>query len=124
MNSRFAALAAVLCLAACAQPKLLYTWGGYPEHLLKYQQKSSTLAEYARNLRQDISLAEAGGKVPPGLYAEYGYALLESGNAQEAVTYFAKESEAWPESAAFMHKMIEQAQASAAQTGAARGPTS
>jgi len=44
--------------------------------------------------------------VPPGLYAEYGYALLELGDEQAALAYFAKEQETWPESAYLMTKVI------------------
>ncbi len=47
-----------------------------------------------------------GGRVPPGLYAEYGYALYEAGQANEALIYFGKEKEKWPESAVIMDKMI------------------
>jgi hypothetical protein len=43
------------------------------------------------------------------LYAEYGFALYEAGRIDEAVIYFRKEKEKWPESAVIMDKMIRNA---------------
>jgi hypothetical protein len=44
------------------------------------------------------------------MYAEYGYALYEQGKITEAVVYFQKESDKWPESKVFMSKVIAIAQ--------------
>ena len=45
-------------------------------------------------------------RIPPGLYAEYGYALFEAGRLDEALTYYQREREEWEESRVFMDKMI------------------
>jgi hypothetical protein len=44
--------------------------------------------------------------VPPGIYAEYGFVMYEEGNNQQAVFYYQKEADKWPESRAFMTKLI------------------
>jgi hypothetical protein len=57
-------------------------------------------------MKKIVTETEAeGGKMPPGVYAEYGYALVEDGRFGESVTYFQKEKETWPESAVIMDKM-------------------
>lgn len=111
MRLQMVGLALLLGLGACAQPKTMYTWGGYSGNLLGYYKNSYSLEQYSQKLRASIEQAEAKGKVPPGIYAEYGYALLETGDSQQALVYFAKESEAWPESAVFMSKIIGRLQA-------------
>ena len=59
------------------------------------------------SLKTIILAAQQEGKtVPPGIYAEYGYALYEEGNAPEAIKYFERERDTWPESRVFMEKLI------------------
>jgi len=48
--------------------------------------------------------------VPPGIYAEYGFLMYEQGNSLQAIQYYQKEADKWPESRAFMTKMINTAQ--------------
>jgi hypothetical protein len=83
----------------------MYEWGGYSGTLLTYY-KDADLPEYAKRLSEAIEKAEAKNIVPPGLYAEYGYAMLELDRPQDAQLYFAKEKERWPESAYLMDKLI------------------
>jgi len=66
---------------------------------------------YLERLGQIVQRAEVEkDKVPPGLYAEYGYALFEAGRLDEALTYYRKEREEWEESRVFMDKMIRNTQ--------------
>jgi len=48
--------------------------------------------------------------VPPGIYAEYGFALYEKGNFPDAIKFFKLESDKWPESRVLMAKMIRNAE--------------
>ena len=45
---------------------------------------------------------------PPGLYAEYGLLLLQSGEKEQARHYFQLEKTTWPESSKFMDHMISE----------------
>lgn len=101
------ALAACLALAACAQPKTLYTWGEYQPALLAHAKNPQDVAGFAKRLETSIATAEKAGNVPPGLYAEYGYALLELNRQADAVRFFTKERERWPESGVLMSRLID-----------------
>lgn len=73
--------------------------------------KNPTKSEqFIEDLRKIIQYGEISGRVPPGIYAEYGYALYEQGNYPEAIEYFKKEQSKWPESDIIMTKMINNAQ--------------
>jgi hypothetical protein len=95
-------------ITACATrntPK--YGWGNYNTDLYKYYAHTITQEDLARNLQVSIQQCEANGKVvPPGLYGEYGYLLYETGHYGEAVGFFQKEHDKWPESRVVMAKMI------------------
>jgi hypothetical protein len=100
---------AALALFGCAQ-NTMYRWGGYDEALYDHYKNPQKRDEYVAKLSGIIQAAEAnGGVVPPGCYAEYGWALYEEGRTTEAVAYFEKESKHWPESRPLMDKLIRNA---------------
>lgn len=112
MRSRLKTYAAALLLtfglAACASaPPTTYSWGNYSHDLLNYYKKPDELQKFSDGLKKDIDTAEADERpAPPGLYAEYGYTLLELGDADGAIVWFAKEEDTWPESVALMKSVI------------------
>lgn len=108
---------AVVVLGACAGKPTLYEWNGYQAQLLNHYQNPQEVSEFADALAGDIEAAEAVGRVPPGLYAEYGYVLLQLGDSGTAVGWFAKERDAWPESAFLMDKIIVRLSAPAESAG-------
>lgn len=93
-------------LAGCGGQKPLYSWGDYPSALLSYSKNPDQRDKFAEKLEEVIRKSEAKKNVPPGIYAEYGYVLLEKGNTVDAIAYFGKERDHWPESSAFMTKII------------------
>ena len=97
-----------IILTGCATPTV-YTWKEYDNRLYKYYQNPTEPESFIADLREVVSEGEKSGKVPPGLYAELGYALYVQGSYQESITYFQKESEKWIESKALMAKMIDNA---------------
>lgn len=100
-------LAAAAMTAACA-PQSKYAWGGYESSLYQHYKTPGDTAAFAQHLADSISRAEASGqKVPPGIYAEYGQVLLDSGDSKQAAVFFEKEKAAWPESSVFMTTMIK-----------------
>jgi hypothetical protein len=123
MRAGLLAVPLLWALSACAPPTM-YHWNGYDSALYAHYQAPAEREDFVRALRTTILDAEQRGlKVPPGLYAEYGYALLEEGKPTEAVPWFQKEKAKWPESAVLMDKMIRNAgqrpAAPAGTTGAA-----
>ena len=91
-------------LAGCQTSQGLYHWGGYEDSLYEYYQNPAELAALTEEILQLIE--NGNGKVPPGLYAEYGNLLLQQGKKDEAISYFRKERELWPESQHLMDSMI------------------
>lgn len=103
------ALSCIICatLTACVGDKQLYSWGSYPKALLAYSKNPEQSDKFTAALEQTIRKAEDRKNVPPGLYAEYGYMLLDQQRVPEAVAYFGKERDRWPESASLMNRIIE-----------------
>lgn len=91
----------------CAGPKTMYRWGGYDDALYRHYKNPQERDEFVAKLQAVIDEAEkTGGVVPPGCYAEYGWALYEEGRAADAAVYFEKESKQWPESKPLMEKLM------------------
>lgn len=110
MSHRFRLLAAVsaLLLAACATTHEKYAWGAYDPDLYAYYKSPAKVTALAQTLQETISDSDSKNvPVAPGLRAEYGYLLLQQGNATEAVAYFQAEERQWPESKVFMDRMIQ-----------------
>jgi hypothetical protein len=101
-------LGSLLFSGACATaPKPLYQWGDYQNALLSYTKNPQETSKFADRLKRTIDKAEVKDGVPPGLYAEYGYALIELNQPSEAIAFFGRERKKWPESAALMNKLID-----------------
>jgi hypothetical protein len=99
----------VVFVTGCASPAK-YNWGGYENSLYQYYKDPTKADELSAALMETIQGAEkTQGTVPPGIYAEYGYLLIQQGKAKEAVPYFEKEKNKWPESTYFMDSMIKTA---------------
>jgi len=101
----------LISLNGCVQTR--YQWGDYEKRLYNHYSNPADKAEYLEGLRNIIEDAEGEKRVPPGIYAEYGYALLESGKPLEAILFFNKEAELWAESKFLMKKMIQVAEKTA-----------
>ena len=117
--SRTAALVAVAfatLLQGCVTSNTMYRWGNYDDTLYKHYKNPQDRETFVASMREVVLESEQQGvKTPPGCYAEYGYALYESGSPKEAATYFKKEREMWPESRQLMDKMIVLAERRGAQ---------
>ncbi len=104
-------------LAGCAPPTL-YQWGEYEDSLYRrYVKEDSAGAE--AYLRETLVAAELKSRVPPGVYADYGFLLYRRGDYAGAIAKFEQEKRAFPESAALMSRLIERIQ----QQRATRGQT-
>ena len=105
----FATFIMLIALAQGCAPTRKYVWGNYDSTLYIHCKKPQDKEAHLERLKEIVNNSEAENRTPPGLYAEYGYALFESGNTKEAITYFEKEKAKWPESNVLMEKMIRNA---------------
>ncbi len=102
-------LGILVMVSGCATAPTMYTWKDYDDRLYKYYQSPTEPESFIKDLKEVIAEGEIGNNVPPGLYAELGYALYVQGSYEESILYFQKESEKWIESKALMAKMIDNA---------------
>lgn len=107
-------LAGIALLAGCASTSL-YHWGDYSDSL-EYRYEKEDIAQAEQLLRQQMaSYQHSGGtpatsdvrRVPPGMYADYGFLLFRRGDMTGAIAFFQREKEAFPESTGLMNKLIE-----------------
>jgi len=114
------ALCCIIYIGGCA-PKTLYYWGGYEDYLYEINMNSNEEGAF-EILSEAVSAAEKKNdmKLAPGLYAEYGFMLYQKGRTDEAVHYFSKESEAFPESSPLMEKLIARIEGSRGQNNDGR----
>lgn len=102
------ALLALLGLTACAAPPIFY-WGQYEESLYKRHADLSDQGQGEAFKMLELTIQEAEAKnsrVPPGVYADYGYLLFKQGKVDEAVVFFRKEAETYKESRYLMDSVI------------------
>ena len=97
---------AFLSLCACV-PKPIYYWGNY-ETAIHDRMVDHNAVKGDEHLKETIDEAEEEKlKVPPGLYADYGFMLYRQGKMDSAIAYFDKEKKAFPESNQLMTKLID-----------------
>lgn len=99
----------VFLLCSCASPKL-YSWGKYQTtsyNYLKNNDEKST-QELVKTY-QNIIDKQTGtrGVVPPGVYADYGFLLLQINKSSEGKKMLAKEIELYPESKVFIDRILK-----------------
>ncbi len=98
-------------LAGCApQLTTLYYWDDYSHTLYNLKKNPGPEAEekYKESLLKIINESKKyNRKVPPGIYAEYGYFLIKNGNKNEGLKYLDLEVKTYPESARFIAQLKE-----------------
>lgn len=100
-----------VCLTAasgCVSTR--YSWNDYDQKLYHHYKDPVKYDEFCAQLKEIIEDGEESGRVPPGLYAEYGFTQYEKGDFKASCKYFKLESDKWPESRALMAKMISNAE--------------
>jgi len=97
-------LAAAL-VTGCAGPGTIYEWGGYQPALNGYT-KTGDVSQFETAILATIARGEEKGRVPPGVYAELGFLLFNSDRPAEAIIFFQREKDAFPESGILMDRLI------------------
>jgi hypothetical protein len=94
-------------LSACTPTQHgLYDWGDYEDGMsaqLLDNDPNQALAIYERTLTE---IQQRNGRVPPGLFADYGFLLYLRGNYEGAEANFGREKQLFPEAAPLMDKLI------------------
>ena len=100
-----------LLLIGCApQKKRLYSWGHYDGasyYYLKNNDEKSTkllMDSYKEIIEKQTGLR---GVVPPGIYADYGFLLIQQKQTQEGKSMLKKEVELYPESKVFIDRILK-----------------
>ena len=98
-------IAAFAFLALSCGSTKLYSWYDYQEdyyHYLKNADNES-LEDLTKTYQKIVEKQkESRGVVPPGIYADYGWLLLQSGKTEEGKAMLAKEVVLYPESEVFV----------------------
>lgn len=86
-----------------------YFWGDYSSSLYRYTKSPSdeTLTAHVATLEKMIEEAERRGlRVPPGIHAELGHLKGKQGDAVARDQHFVAEIGLYPESRAFVERLI------------------
>ena len=103
----------ILLLTSCTTTTSLYSWGNYEDASYNYYKKQTPeAAEALLKSYQNIINKQKGSRkvVPPGIYAEYGFMLIQTGKRDEGIINLKKEIELYPESKVFIERIINQAE--------------
>ena len=98
-------------MASCSVPKPLYSWYNYEDATYQYDKKQSEATQqhllevYQKMIEKQNGLRKT---VPPGLNAEYGFLLCKLGKKEEGIKYLKAEIALYPESAAYVSRIIKQ----------------
>jgi hypothetical protein len=102
---------AAMCLASsCTPQKSLYSWYQYDQtsyNYLKNADEKSTLQLI--ETYQKIIEKQRGSRqvVPPGVYADYGFILLQANKTEQGKAMLLKEVELYPESKVFIDRILK-----------------
>ncbi len=103
-------LVTVLLLASCTTQKPLYYWGKYEVTSYNYLKNSDEKStQELIETYQSIIENQMGyrGVVPPGVYADYGFVLLQADRAEEGKAMLLKEVALYPESKIFIDRILK-----------------
>ena len=97
-------------LSSCTVQKPLYSWAKYETVSYNYLKNSDEKSTQAliENYQKIIEKQTGSRNVPPpGVYADYGYVLLQVGKTAEGKALLLKEIELYPESKIFIDRILK-----------------
>ncbi|GDY28223.1 hypothetical protein AHAT_41130 [Agarivorans sp. Toyoura001] len=106
---RFCLILFVSFLSGCTSTQTtLYNWGGYDEGIYEYYYDPVEAANFPELMEAHILQLENNNQTPaPGLYAEVGTFKLKTGDINNAISFYKKEAETWPESKPLMDAIVQ-----------------
>lgn len=111
MKKLILSAAVIGLLASCSSTKSLYSWYDYEDATYQYNKKRTDelkvkmMNQYLKLIQKQKGTRKV---VPPGLYAEYGYALYMGGKKEEGLNYLKQEIKVYPESESYISRIIKQ----------------
>ncbi|MEI6062776.1 MAG: DUF4810 domain-containing protein [Bacteroidota bacterium] len=100
----------IFLLASCSTQKPLYSWANYETTSYNYLKNSNEKAtqELIETYQKIIEKQKGSrGIVPPGIYADYGFLLLQAKKTEEGKAMLAKEIALYPESKVFIDRILK-----------------
>lgn len=97
-------------LASCTVQTPLYSWGKYESASYTYLKNSDEESTQALIDQYKSIIDEQTGTrntTPPGIYADYGFLLLQIGEVDQGRTLLLKEIELYPESKVFIDRILK-----------------
>ena len=102
--------AAILVLAGCSSVSPAgYYWGSHSQTYYAYiaAPSEATLNAHIAELERIVVQSEERSlKVPPGILAELGFFKSKASADTDAIAYYQREMELYPESSAFLQRVI------------------
>jgi len=97
-----------ILLGSCSTGQLYY-WDNYTmtSYNVKKEPTEKNKSEHTSVLKRIIEKSQKNRmRVPPGIYAEYGFVLMNDNKVDEGVKFLKLEKETYPESATLMDLVI------------------
>ena len=93
----------------CATAPQLYSWYDYNETSYAYLKNATPESQQSLLKTYDKIIDKQSGTraiVPPGVYADYGFMLMQENKKEEGKKMLMKEVELYPESKVFIEQII------------------
>ena len=100
----------VFVLFACTTQKPLYSYANYETTSYNYLKNSNEKSTQAliETYKQIIEKQKGSrGVVPPGVYADYGFLLLQANKTEEGKAMLLKEISLYPEAKVFIDRILK-----------------
>lgn len=110
MRKYFGILIFVLMLSSCSTTSPLYTWGHYETTSYNYLKNSDeeSIKKLIESYKEIIDMQNGSRHaVPPGIFADYGFVLLQEGKTKEGKELLLKEEALYPESKVFIDRILK-----------------
>jgi hypothetical protein len=109
MKRKFIIILVVL-ISSCSSRKALYSWENYDATSYNYIKNRDDKA-YNKLVETYTKIIErqrgTRACVPPGLYADYGFILIQTNKEEEGKEMLKKEINLYPESKIFVDKILQ-----------------
>ncbi len=110
MKKTILIILATVLFTACSVQKPLYTWSNYTNSSYNYLKNSDekSTQELIESYQTIIEKQKGSrGVVPPGIYADYGFLLLQANKTAEGRAMLLQEIALYPESKVFIERILK-----------------